>query len=111
MNSRVAALVAQSKDRWPLSGDQLFVDLDLSKANVPPGTRISVGSAILEATDQPHTGCKKFSARFGLDALTLISSPIGKELQLRGINCKVVQGGEIKPGDIVKRYRRCASAT
>ena len=103
MNSRVAALLAQDKERWPLSGDQLFTDLDLSKANVPPGTRISVGSAILEATDQPHTGCKKFAARFGVDALKLISSPIGKELQLRGINTKVVQGGEIKPGDTVRK--------
>jgi len=111
MNSRVAALVAGDKERWQLSGDQLFADIDLSAENMPPGTRIAVGPAILEATDQPHTGCKKFSARFGLDALTLISSPIGKELQLRGINCKVVQGGEIKPGDIVKRYRRCASDT
>jgi len=103
MNSRVADLVAQDKDRWPLSGDQLFSDLDLSAENVPPGTRISVGAAILEATDQPHTGCKKFSARFGVDALKLISSPIGKELQLRGINLKVVVGGEIKPGDRVKK--------
>ncbi len=103
INSRVAALVAQSKDRWPLSGDQLFADLDLSKSNVPPGTRISVGSAILEATSQPHTGCKKFAARFGDEALKLISSPTGKDLQLRGINLKVVQGGEIKPGDAVKK--------
>ena len=103
MNSWVADLVAQSKDRWPLAGDQLFVDLDLSKANVPPGTRISVGSAILEATDQPHTGCKKFAARFGADALKFISSPTGRELQLRGINLKVVQGGEIRPGDAVKK--------
>ena len=103
MNSRVAALVSQDKERWPLSGDQLFTDLDLSAENLPPGTRISVGSAILEATDQPHTGCKKFAARFGVDALKLISSPIGKELQLRGINAKVVQGGEIKPGDAVKK--------
>jgi len=103
MNSRVAALVAGDKERWQLSGDQLFADIDLSAENMPPGTRIAVGPAILEATDQPHTGCKKFSARFGIDALTLISSPIGKELQLRGINCKVVQGGEIKPGDIVKK--------
>ena len=86
-----------------MSGDQLFADIDLSAENMPPGTRISVGSAILEATDQPHTGCKKFSARFGIDALKLISSPIGKELQLRGINTKVVQGGGIKPGDIVKK--------
>ena len=103
MNSRVAALVAQDKDRWQLSGDQLFTDLDLSSANVPPGTRISVGSAILEATDQPHTGCKKFAARFGVEALKLISSPTGRELQLRGINLKVVQGGEIRPGDAVKK--------
>ena len=103
MNSRVADLVAQSKDRWPLAGDQLFADLDLSKANVPPGTRISVGAAILEATNQPHTGCKKFAARCGVAALKLISSPIGLELRLRGINLKVVQGGEIKPGDAVKK--------
>ena len=103
MNSRVAALVAQSKDRWPLAGDQLFVDLDLSKVNVPPGTRISVGAAILEVTNQPHTGCEKFTARFGIDALKLISSPIGRELQLRGINLKVVHGGEIRPGDAVKK--------
>ena len=84
-----------------MASDQLFADLDLSKANVPPGTRISVGSAILKASDQPHT-CKKFAARFGVEALKLISSPTGKELQLRGINLKVVQGGEIKPGDAVK---------
>ena len=103
MNSRFAALIAQDKDRWQLSGDQLFADFDISLENVPPGTRIAMGSAVLEATDQPHTGCKKFSARFGVDALQLVSSPVGKELHLRGINCKVVQGGEIKPGDIVKK--------
>ena len=103
MNSRVAALIAQDKDRWQLSGDQLFVDLDLSKVNVSPGTRISVGAAILEVTNQPHTGCEKFAARFGIDALKLISSPIGRELQLRGINLKVVHGGEIRPGDAVKK--------
>jgi hypothetical protein len=103
MNSRVANLVAQSKDRWPLAGDQLFADLDLSKANVPPGTRISVGEAILEATNQPHTGCKKFAERFGVDALEFISSPTSRELQLRGINLKVVQGGEIRPGDAVRK--------
>lgn len=103
MNSRVADLVAQNKDRWQLAGDQLFADLDLSVENMPVGTRISVGGAILEATDQPHTGCKKFAARFGVDALKLISSPTGKDLRLRGINLKVVQSGEIKPGDPVKK--------
>ena len=103
MNSRLIALVAQDKDRWQLAGDQLFVDLDLSKINVPPGTKLAIGSAVLEATDQPHTGCMKFSGRFGVDALMLINSPAGQELQLRGINAKVVQSGEIKPGDTVKK--------
>ena len=103
MNSRLISLVAQDRDRWQLAGDQLFVDLDLSKGNLPPGTRLAIGTAVLEATDQPHTGCMKFSGRFGVDALMLINSPAGQELQLRGINAKVVQGGEIKPGDAVEK--------
>ena len=92
MNSRVADLVAQSKERWPLSGDQLFAALDLSKTNVPPGTRISVGKAVLEATNQPHTGCKKFASRFGVDALKFISPSTTEVLKLRGIYPKVIEG-------------------
>ncbi len=103
MNSRVIALVAQTKERWQLAGDQLFIDLDLSSENLPPGTRLALGSAILEVTDQPHTGCKKFMARFGLDALEFISSPVGKALNLRGVNAKVVQPGIIHVGDVVKK--------
>ena len=103
MNSRVIALIAPDKSRWPLAGDQLYVDLDLSEDNVPPGTQIALGSAVLEVTDQPHTGCKKFKARFGLDALKLISSPVGKQLHLRGINAKVVQAGMIQAGDTVQK--------
>jgi hypothetical protein len=103
MNARVIALVAQDKDRWHLAGDQLFIDMDLSAANVPPGTRLAIGSAVIEVTDQPHTGCKKFVARFGPEALTFISSPVGKELQLRGVNAKVVQAGVIRVGDVAKK--------
>ncbi len=103
INSRIIALVAQEKDRWQWAGDQLFVDFDLSVENLPPGTKIVIGSAVLEATDQPHTGCMKFSGRFGVDALKLINSPAGKELQLRGICAKVVQSGQIKTGDTVKK--------
>ncbi len=103
MNSRVIALVAQEKDRWPLAGDQLFIDLDLSVDNVPPGTQLALGSAVIEATDQPHTGCKKFVARFGLDALKFVSSPVGKQLQLRGINVKVIHPGVIRVGDVAKK--------
>ncbi len=103
MNSRVIALVAQRKERWQWAGDQLFIDLDLSTENLPPGTQLALGSAILEVTAQPHTGCKKFMARFGLDALEFISSPVGKALNLRGINAKVVQPGIVQVGDIAKK--------
>jgi hypothetical protein len=103
MNSRVIALVAQEKDRWSLAGDQLYIDLDLSADNVPPGTQLALGSAVIAVTDQPHTGCQKFVARFGLDALKFISSPVGQQLQLRGINAKVLHPGVIRVGDVVKK--------
>ena len=105
MNARVAALVAQSTDRWPLAGDQLFVDLDLSAANLPPGTRLEIGSAALEVTAQPHTGCGKFVARFGLDAVKFVNSTVGRELNLRGINARVIQPGTIRLGDEVRVVR------
>ncbi|WP_420643193.1 MOSC domain-containing protein [Candidatus Leptofilum sp.] len=101
MNSRAANLVAQSRDRWALAGDQLYVDFDLSEENIPPGTQLQIGEAIIEVTAQPHTGCKKFVARFGMDAVKFVNSPQGKELHLRGINTKVVQGGTISVGDAI----------
>jgi len=103
MNARVIELLAKEKDRWALAGDQLFVDFDLSEANVPPGTRLAVGSAVIEVTAPPHTGCKKFSARFGSDAMEFVNSPEGKQLHLRGINAKVVQPGGIRVSDVVTK--------
>jgi hypothetical protein len=103
MNARVIALVAGEKGRWPLAGDQLFIDMDVSQENLPPGTRLALGSAVIEVTDQPHTGCKKFAARFGLDALKLVNSPVGRQLQLRGVNAKVALPGVIRVGDLVKK--------
>jgi hypothetical protein len=103
MNSRVIALLAQKKERWPLAGDQLFIDLDLSVENLPPGTRLAIGSAVIEVTAQPHTGCKKFVARFGPDATKFVNSPARKHLHLRGINAKVIQPGVVRVGDIVKK--------
>lgn len=103
MNSRVIALVAQSPDRWHLAGDQLFIDLDLSAENLPPGTQLALGSAVIEVTEQPHTGCAKFMERFGPDALEFVNSDEGKRLHLRGINACVVRSGTIRVGDIVRK--------
>jgi hypothetical protein len=103
MNSRVVALVAQEKARWPLAGDQLFADLDLSAANLPPGTRLRIGEAIVEVTAEPHTGCGKFVERFGADATQFVNSAERKHLNLRGINAKVVQRGAIRIGDRVAK--------
>jgi MOSC domain-containing protein YiiM len=103
MNSRVAALVAQDRDRWQLAGDQLYIDLDLSDANLPPGSQIAIGTAILQVTAEPHTGCKKFSSRYGSDATTFVNSTEGKRLHFRGINAKIIQSGLIRIGDTVTK--------
>jgi hypothetical protein len=107
MNARAAAAVAGTRERWPLAGDQLFVDLDLSYANLPPGARLSVGDgAVLEVTDLPHRGCGKFIRRFGLDASRFVNSEVGRELNLRGINARVITGGVVGPGDAVLKRDR-----
>lgn len=103
MNARAAALVAQSRERWPLAGDQLYLDLDLSEANLPAGTRLQLGSAVIEVTAEPHNGCRKFSARFGQDAMRFVNSSAGRQLRLRGINAKVVQSGVVRVGDVATK--------
>jgi hypothetical protein len=103
MNSRVIQLLAGDKENWQWAGDQLYVDMDISIDNLPPHSRIQIGSVILEISAKPHTGCKKFSGRFGIEALEFISTPLGKALRMRGVNAKVIQGGEIKVGDVVKK--------
>jgi MOSC domain-containing protein YiiM len=103
MNARAIALLAQEESRWALAGDQLFVDFHLGEDNLPPGTRIAIGSVILEVSAVPHTGCAKFSQRFGVEALKFVNSPEGKRLHLRGINTTVVQAGTIRVGDVVRK--------
>lgn len=105
MNTRAIALIAQEPERWALAGDQLYVDLDLSDDNVPPGTLLGVGTSVLEVSVQPHTGCKKFIARFGLDAMKFVNSPRGRALHLRGIYAKVVQAGAVARGDTITKIR------
>jgi len=99
MNARTIALVAQTKERWPLAGDNLYLDLDLSEENLPPGQRLSVGSVILEITEIPHTGCDKFVKRFGADATKFINAKEGRALRLRGVYAQIIQAGTIKVGD------------
>ena len=99
INARLSALVAIDPARRALAGDQLHVDLDLSEANLPPGTQLALGSAVIEVTDQPHTGCAKFVERFGNDAMRFVNSPTGRQLRLRGLNAKVVVAGTVRPGD------------
>ena len=103
MNVRVTALVAQEKERWPLAGDQLYIDMDLSKENLPAGSRIAIGTAVLEVSPFPHTGCKKFVARFGTEAMEFVNSDLGKQLCLRGINAKIVQSGIVKVGQSARK--------
>ena len=103
MNSRVTALVARDKDRWQLAGDQLYFDMDFSEENTPAGTCLSLGLAVIEVTPPPHLGCQKFVARFGLDAMKFVNSPNGKQLHLRGLNAKVIQGGIIRVGNVARK--------
>ncbi|MDJ0812263.1 MAG: hypothetical protein QNJ23_00930 [Woeseiaceae bacterium] len=103
MNARVAALVADDPARRELAGDQLYLDMDLSDENLPPGTRLELGEAVIEVTEPPHTGCKKFAERFGRDAMVFVNSGPGKTLNFRGINARVVKSGNISVGDAAKK--------
>ena len=103
MNARVINLLAQQMSNWPLAGDQLYVDMDLGTDSLPPGTQLAIGSAIVEVSAQPHTGCGKFVARFGLDATKWVNSAVGRELCLRGISARVIRSGVIRTNDVVNK--------
>ena len=104
INSRLLALLAQAEEWWQLSGDQLVIDMDMSIENLPPGTRLSIGSALIKVSAEPHTGCAKFVERFGRDALRFIHTPTGRRLRLRGVNTQVVQSGTIRVGDFAIKF-------
>ena len=103
MSARAVALLAQVRERWALAGDQLYIDMDLSEDNLPPWTKLRLGTAIIEVTDQPHTGCGKFAERFGVDAMKFVNSSTGRSLRLRGLNARVVQPGTVRVGDAVAK--------
>lgn len=101
MNIRVVRLLDDDEARWPLAGDQLYVDFSLSEDNLPPGQRLRIGDAVLEVSALPHNGCKQFAERFGVDAMRFVNSDEGKRLHLRGINARVVEAGVVRTGDRV----------
>src|SRR5262245_18491403 len=103
INARLSRLVAIDPGRRPLAGDQLHVDLDLSIENLPPGTRLALGSAVIEVSETPHTGCSKFVERFGREAMRFVNSPLGRELRLRGMCARVVVTGTVRPGDPIRK--------
>ena len=103
MNARILNLVAGSRDRWALGGDQLIVDLDLSQENLPAGQRLAIDDAVLEVSDLPHTGCRKFSQRYGTTAARYINAPARANLNLRGVNAIVVKAGTVRRGSEVRK--------
>ncbi len=103
ISTRVLAAIEPDPSRWPLAGDQLFVDFDLSQENLPIGALLEVGEAVLEVSPAPHVGCAKFSARFGSDALKWTNTPAGRALRMRGMNAMVVRGGTVRVGDAVRK--------
>lgn len=109
MNARVAELVAGGADRMSLAGDQLYVDFDISVDNLPAGSLLAVGEAVLKVSDAPHLGCAKFVERFGTDAMRFVNSRVGRQLRLRGMNASVLQGGTVRPHDVVGTSRLTAS--
>lgn len=105
MNARIVGLVAREPDRRALAGDQLYVDFDLSIENAPAGTRLRVGTAVVELTEPPHLGCAKFVSRFGEEAMRFVNSSVGRSLRLRGANARVLVAGTVRPGDAVVKLQ------
>jgi MOSC domain-containing protein YiiM len=105
MNARAAELVSgeAQPEAWAQCGDQLYIDLDISEANLPAGTRIAVGEAVLELQAEPHTGCVQFRGWWGPEALRHISTEEGRALRMRGANTRVVQSGAVRPGDDARK--------
>ena len=110
MNARAADLIARERSRWALAGDQFYVDFDLSEDHLPPGTRLAMGDLLLEITDKDHTGCSKFAARFGKDALKFVNSPEGAQLNLRGIYARIIKGGIARVGDTLTKLTHSSAS-
>ncbi len=103
MNARVLRLIAGEEERMSLAGDNLIVDLDLSETNIQPGQKLAVGEALIEVTDLAHTGCGKFSERFGPDAVRYINAAERRCFHLRGLYARVLKAGTVRVGDVIQK--------
>lgn len=103
MNSRAISAIAPNRDDWSKAGDQLYVDFDVSEANLPPGTKLAVGTAVLQISAHPHRGCAKFTKRFGSDVTKWVNSEVGRALNLRGVNAQVITEGVARRGDVIRK--------
>lgn len=103
MNSRVVEAMAGGRERWPLAGDQVYVDMDLSHENLPAGTLLNIGGATIRISETPHTGCAKFASRFGKEALRFANVGLGRDHRFRGVNASIVSGGAVQIGDPVNK--------
>ncbi|MEJ7600196.1 MAG: hypothetical protein WKG01_19970 [Kofleriaceae bacterium] len=103
MGVRAIRLLVPDEQDWPLAGDQLYVDLSLAGDNLPPGTRLAVGEAVIEVSVEPHRGCAKFTQRFGSEAMRWVNDQTGRALNLRGINARIVEGGTVRRGDVIRK--------
>ncbi len=111
MSSRMVHLLGDDDQTRAGAGDQLYVDLDVSHANLPTGARLAIGDpdaggAIIEVTAKPHNGCKKFLVRFGDEAVEFVNSKQGRQLRLRGFNARVVSPGVVRRGDVVRKVQQ-----
>ena len=103
MMSGVIGAIAGDRANWPAAGDNFFLDMDLTPANMPPGTRFAIGTAEFVVTDEPHNGCQSFIDRYGRDACLFVNTGRGKSLRLRGIYARVTKDGTVSVGDTVRK--------
>ncbi len=102
-NARLIELLAKERSRWSLSGDQIYVDMDLSMENLQPGQRLAIGSTVLEISEVPHRGCSKYRSRFGQAGFDLVDSARGRELRFRGVYAQIVKEGTVGVGDQIHK--------
>lgn len=100
---RVLDLVWRDRDGTPHPGDTVIADLDTTEANLPVGTLLQAGTALLRVSDLFNDGCVKWKVRYGRDAKDWIVQPGHEPLRLRGVLCAVERDGVMRVGDRLRK--------